>query len=161
VSHVYALFGTTHAISVFEATSDNEVELSGRLTPPATVARPFHPTSSHQSTDTHHSKSWLRLNAPRSTRPEATQERRLQRVYNVTTPSHPQHTDQWQRRRAFNFGEFTLDGKAQQPLPELLEAHEALIAKFSEGCRGVCDSILRLLASALKVSSAPLVYVRI
>lgn len=49
-----------------------------------------------------------------------------------------------------NFGEFT-DGKAQQPLPPSLAAHEAELNHFGGLCHELCIKLLRLFALGLKV----------
>lgn len=54
-------------------------------------------------------------------------------------------------KEAFNLGEFTLSGKAQQPLPQPLLSHEATIGKFADGCRSLCQRVLRLLARGLEM----------
>lgn len=54
-------------------------------------------------------------------------------------------------KEAFNFGEFALDGTAQQPLPKPLISHEATIGRFEEDCKALCSRILRLLAKALEI----------
>ncbi|EAW17576.1 putative oxidoreductase, 2OG-Fe(II) oxygenase family [Aspergillus fischeri NRRL 181] len=52
--------------------------------------------------------------------------------------------------RAMNFGEFK-DGKAQQPLPPSLAAHEAEIGHFASLCNKTCNRILKLLALGLQI----------
>lgn len=54
-------------------------------------------------------------------------------------------------KEAFNFGEFSLTRKAQQPLPQPLVPHEAQIGKFADNCRALCNRVLRLLAKALEM----------
>ena len=54
-----------------------------------------------------------------------------------------------------NFGEFQ-NGKAQQPLPQSLAAHEAEIAHFADLCTRTCNRILKLLALGLEVPTLPL-----
>ncbi|KAL4802250.1 hypothetical protein BDV18DRAFT_64067 [Aspergillus unguis] len=57
-------------------------------------------------------------------------------------------------KEAFNFGEFTQQGKAQQPLPPSLAAHEPEIGNFADLCTKTCDRILSLLALGLNISPA-------
>ena len=52
--------------------------------------------------------------------------------------------------RAMNFGEF-VEGKAQQPLPPVLQSHEADIDQFSTYCHDLIVKILTLFAIGLKV----------
>ncbi|KAL9073519.1 MAG: hypothetical protein Q9157_004724 [Trypethelium eluteriae] len=52
-------------------------------------------------------------------------------------------------KEAFNIGEF-IDGKAQQPLPEVLAAHHDEIARFQASCHALCNRILRTLARGLE-----------
>ena len=53
-----------------------------------------------------------------------------------------------------NFGDFK-DGKAQQPLPPSLAAHEAEIDGFAKLCNKTCTRILTLLALGLEVCNQP------
>jgi isopenicillin N synthase-like dioxygenase len=53
-----------------------------------------------------------------------------------------------------NFGEFR-NGKAQQPLPPSLAAHEAEIGHFASLCSKTCAQILSLLALGLEVCLPP------
>jgi len=55
--------------------------------------------------------------------------------------------------RAMNFGEFK-DGKAQQPLPPLLQQHEAQLNQFHDYCHDLMLKILRLFAIGLKIDEA-------
>ncbi|KAL5002166.1 hypothetical protein BDV10DRAFT_181850 [Aspergillus recurvatus] len=52
--------------------------------------------------------------------------------------------------RAFSFGEFTTEGKAQQPLPPALVRHEAEVGNFASLCTKTCNRILSLLSLGLK-----------
>ncbi|KAF2238857.1 putative oxidoreductase [Viridothelium virens] len=54
-------------------------------------------------------------------------------------------------KEAFNIGEF-IDGKAQQPLPEVLAAHHDEIARFQASCHALCNRILRTLARGLEIT---------
>ncbi len=62
----------------------------------------------------------------------------------TSSPSNDAH-------RALNFGEF-VDGKAQQPLPKSLAAHEKELSCFADLCHSLCIKILRLFALGLEVS---------
>ncbi|KAL4785579.1 hypothetical protein BJX76DRAFT_324218 [Aspergillus varians] len=64
----------------------------------------------------------------------------------------PEHQRRGDFKEAFNFGEFTTQGKAQQPLPASLAPHEAEIGNFAELCTKTCNRILSLLALGLKIS---------
>lgn len=46
-----------------------------------------------------------------------------------------------------------LNGKAQQPLPDLLGANEAELSQFSKSCHDLCMKILQLFAVGLEVGS--------
>lgn len=52
--------------------------------------------------------------------------------------------------RAFNIGEF-VNGKAQQSLPQAIQAYEAQIDHFTDLCRQLCAKLLSLFAIGLKV----------
>jgi len=54
-------------------------------------------------------------------------------------------------RRAMNLGEF-INGKAQQPLPLSLVAHEGELNKFHNYCHDLMLKILTLFAIGLEVS---------
>ncbi|KAL4741935.1 hypothetical protein BDV11DRAFT_181700 [Aspergillus similis] len=64
----------------------------------------------------------------------------------------PEHQRTGDFKEAFNFGEFTTEGKAQQPLPPALAPHEAEIANFASLCTKTCNRILSLLSLGLKIS---------
>lgn len=62
----------------------------------------------------------------------------------------PKNQKKGDLKEAFNFGEFS-HGKAQQPMPQALLAHEADIGHFAEKCRNLCMQVLRLFALGLKI----------
>ncbi|KAL5051814.1 hypothetical protein BDW71DRAFT_632 [Aspergillus fruticulosus] len=64
----------------------------------------------------------------------------------------PEHQRTGDFKEAFNFGEFTTEGKAQQPLPPALARHEAEIGNFASLCTKTCNRILSLLSLGLKIS---------
>ncbi|EAA65255.1 hypothetical protein AN0077.2 [Aspergillus nidulans FGSC A4] len=64
----------------------------------------------------------------------------------------PEHQRTGDFKEAFNFGEFTAEGKAQQPLPPALAPHEAEIADFASLCTKTCNRILSLLSLGLKTA---------
>ncbi|KAL4796005.1 putative oxidoreductase [Aspergillus venezuelensis] len=64
----------------------------------------------------------------------------------------PEHQRTGDFKEAFNFGEFTQQGKAQQPLPASLTPHEPQVAHFIDLCNKTCARILSLLALGLKIS---------
>ncbi|MCJ1393192.1 hypothetical protein MMC18_006064 [Xylographa bjoerkii] len=65
----------------------------------------------------------------------------------------PETDDRGDPKEGFNFGEFA-NGKAQQPLPPTLQAHEAQLSHFSELCRGLAMKLLELFAIGLKIDPA-------
>jgi isopenicillin N synthase-like dioxygenase len=54
-------------------------------------------------------------------------------------------------KEAFNIGEFTADGNAQQPLPRALSDHEDELWEFEKLCKSTCNKVLDLLAMGLEV----------
>ncbi|KAI2905869.1 hypothetical protein CBS76997_1999 [Aspergillus niger] len=63
----------------------------------------------------------------------------------------PEHQRTGDFKEAFNFGEFTNNNKAQQPLPASLIPHETEIAQFASLCNKTCTRILTLLALGLGI----------
>ncbi|KAL3472974.1 putative oxidoreductase [Aspergillus californicus] len=63
----------------------------------------------------------------------------------------PEHQRTGDFKEAFNFGEFSA-GKAQQPLPPSLAAHETTVGHFADLCTKTCNRILQLLALGLEIS---------
>lgn len=56
-------------------------------------------------------------------------------------------------KEAFNFGEFSQEGKADQPLPDVFTAAEKELAEFQGCCRTVCLQVLELIAEGLDIDS--------
>ncbi|TDZ34597.1 UPF0676 protein [Colletotrichum spinosum] len=54
-------------------------------------------------------------------------------------------------KEAFNFGEFTREGKAQQPLPPTIQPDEPFINSFRDQCHTLCLELLQLLGIGLEV----------
>jgi hypothetical protein len=54
--------------------------------------------------------------------------------------------------RAMNFGEF-VDGKAQQPLPEVLSSKEVDLNAFQDNCNNLMLKILTLFAIGMNVGT--------
>ncbi|KAL4904845.1 hypothetical protein BDW74DRAFT_153610 [Aspergillus multicolor] len=63
----------------------------------------------------------------------------------------PEHQRTGDFKEAFNFGEFTTEGKAQQPLPPALAPHEPEIGNFASLCTKTCNRILSLLSLGLEI----------
>ncbi|MCJ1230097.1 hypothetical protein MMC12_006768 [Toensbergia leucococca] len=64
-----------------------------------------------------------------------------------------EHQKQGDFKEAINFGEF-VNGKAQQPMPKSLAAHEAEIGQFAMRCNELCMKLLRLFACGLQIDEA-------
>ncbi|KAI9686185.1 MAG: hypothetical protein M1822_003840 [Bathelium mastoideum] len=54
-------------------------------------------------------------------------------------------------KEAFNIGEF-LDGKPQQPFPDVFAARQEEIRRFSASCHALCNRILRSFARGLEIT---------
>ena len=54
--------------------------------------------------------------------------------------------------RAFNFGEFSPEGKSHHPIPNTILSYEKEIASFRDSCHALCRKILSLLGMGLGVS---------
>ncbi|MCJ1403726.1 hypothetical protein MMC11_006949 [Xylographa trunciseda] len=65
----------------------------------------------------------------------------------------PETDDRGDPKEGFNFGEFE-NGKAHQPLPPDLQAHEAQLSRFSKLCRELAMKLLELFAIGLKIDPA-------
>ncbi|KAI9718406.1 MAG: hypothetical protein M1812_004127 [Candelaria pacifica] len=68
----------------------------------------------------------------------------------ITLISNPTSSIIDHAHRALNFGEF-VNGKAQQPIPESLIAHEKELSDFADQCHCLCIKILKLFALGLKI----------
>ncbi|KAF1990042.1 oxidoreductase [Aulographum hederae CBS 113979] len=64
----------------------------------------------------------------------------------------PNHQKRGDFKEAFNFGEFTPSGHAQQPLCGPLAPAEPRIARFYDSCHALCNWILQVFARGLEVS---------
>ncbi|KAK4670090.1 uncharacterized protein QC763_208660 [Podospora pseudopauciseta] len=70
--------------------------------------------------------------------------------YETLDPS-TQRVGDFKESRAFNFGEF-INGKADQPMPPTIAAHESQINDFRELCYNLCLKINTLLGIGLQVT---------
>jgi isopenicillin N synthase-like dioxygenase len=75
---------------------------------------------------------------------------RAEIIKSLFTFEPPIHTN---KSRAFNMNEF-VDGKAQQPLPPILEQNEEKLDHFISSCRNICLKILELFAIGLKIDQS-------